>query len=153
MISKAGLQRSVKIFLRVAKTVEWIAALLSHGIRSLPGEKALKIVTPIIALVAVASPVVALASSTGVISEVVTNPNNGQVNFVVSGTRTSLPACANGQGLRWAVDGSQPLAQSTIAQILSAYAQKKTVYVEGTGACSSAGQPNIESVSFFVSKD
>lgn len=96
------------------------------------------------------APFEAEASSSGVISEIATNPTTGAVNFVVNGTRTNIPPCANGQGLRWAIDGSNTMAQSAIAVILSAFAQAKSVYVEGTGGCYATGQSNVESVSFVV---
>jgi hypothetical protein len=97
-------------------------------------------------LFAASSP--AMAASTGYITEIVTNPNNGAVNFVVNGQRSDLPACANGQGLRWAIDGTNALAQATIAILMAAYAQKQKVFVQGLGDCSSRSQPNIEATSY-----
>lgn len=97
-------------------------------------------------------PTKAVAASTGPITEIAMDPNNGSVTFIVNGPRTDLPACANAQGFRWSIDGSRPSAQATIALILSAKAQGKSVYVRGLGTCS-AVQPNVESVSFVSSFD
>jgi hypothetical protein len=92
----------------------------------------------------------AKAASTGYITEIVTNPNNGAVNFVVNGQRTDLPACANGQRLRWAIDGTNALAQPTIALLLAAHAQNQKVFVQGLGSCSSRDQPNVEAASYVA---
>lgn len=90
----------------------------------------------------------AVAASTGYVTEIITNPNNGALNFVVNGPRTELPACANGHGERWAIDGKSPLAQSTFALLIAAYAQRQKVFIQGLGNCSSPGQPDIEATSY-----
>jgi len=87
----------------------------------------------ICALMLFAQPASAGTASAGLITHTISFPA-GQFIFSQNGARTSAPSCAF-QG-RWAVDVSTAGGQAAQANVLTAFAMGKPVYVTGTGTCS-----------------
>ncbi|PNQ76361.1 hypothetical protein BA950_07745 [Erythrobacter sp. SAORIC-644] len=72
---------------------------------------------------------------------------NGVVMFSLdSGARSGLPACATLTS-RWEIYAASPAGQAQLALLLTAFASKTTIFVEGTGACSLWA--DTESVNYF----
>ena len=76
--------------------------------------------------------------------------NNGTVLFHLTGSRTSMPACATMAG-RWAFDGTTPAGQAKLAFLLSAYAAQKSIVIYGANACPDWG--DTETVNYFHTAD
>ena len=72
---------------------------------------------------------------------------NGVVLALTTGTRTGVPACANTQPTRFALDASTPAGKAQLAGLLTAYSSGKQVVIIGTGTCSSWG--DTESIDYF----
>lgn len=68
-----------------------------------------------------------------------------------SSNRTGIPTCGQSNPGRWAIDASTPAGQAAVAVLLSAWAAKKQVWVNGTGTCSIWG--DTETVSYFNIQD
>lgn len=66
--------------------------------------------------------------------------------FWVGGTRGSRPSCDCCN--RWEIAVSDPNSQARMSLILTAYAQGKAIYVDGSGACV-AGAGDTEGVGYF----
>lgn len=78
---------------------------------------------------------------------------NGAVLFNTSGARSGpVPACQGpGLGQRYALDASTIAGQTYVSVLMTAYALKKRVYVQGTGTCTIWG--DTETVDFIMVED
>lgn len=84
----------------------------------------------------------------GIIQDIWAMPN-GTILFNHAGARTGPPGCQNGNTpKRWAIDGSTPAGQATLAALLTAYSLGKPIFIYGTGAC--PNWPDTETVSWFA---
>ena len=72
--------------------------------------------------------------------------NNGVIMFMFDGARSATPACHT-QGTRWAINAATPAGQAQLSLLLSAWAQRKRIYIRGTGNCSVWG--DTETVDWF----
>lgn len=86
-----------------------------------------------IALFAMASPAIASQTDKGVTSQILT-VNNVTAFFEQNGSRSTRPACAT--MTRWAIDVSNAAGQAMLAHLLAMNAQHRSVYVTGSGDCS-----------------
>lgn len=85
------------------------------------------------------------AMAGGVVSNVIMQPS-GQMFFDVATSHLSRPACATSD--RWAIDTSKAGGQAAAAGVLTAFANKRPIGVQGTGGCEV--WPDTESVSYFI---
>ncbi len=99
----------------------------------------------LLALLPAAESAQAGISNAGLITGTVSFPA-GQFVFSQNGTRVSAPSCAL-QG-RWAIDVSTAGGQAAEANILTAYAMGRPVYVYGSCTCSV--DPQSETVSYIT---
>lgn len=94
------------------------------------------------------NPAYAGSQTAGKIISIASNPPVGGYPavffFATNGTRNSPPACATLAG-RWAIDGSAPSAQQSIATVLSAQAQGRQILIQGNGTCSVWGDTETAS--------
>jgi hypothetical protein len=105
-----------------------------------------------IATAALALPANASLAQFGTITAVY-GMRNGAILFNTSGARSgTVPAC-QGPGLtqRYALDASTISGQSYASVLMTAYALKKRVYVQGTGTCDI--WTDTETVSYIMVED
>jgi hypothetical protein len=107
--------------------------------------KSVSLVACLMAL-AFAEPAIAGSANAGTITQTVSFPS-GQFLFYQNGSRVSPPACATFPG-RWAVDVTTSGGQGAEANILTAFATARQVYVYGTGTC--AVDPTSETVAYVT---
>lgn len=100
-----------------------------------------------LALIILTCPPAFASSQVGKIANIYTM-DNGVVLFDVVGARAGpIPSCASGLPNRWALNGSTAAGQVKVANLLTAFSMKTTVYVFGKDTCVSWG--DTEEVDFF----
>jgi hypothetical protein len=85
------------------------------------------------------------AMAGGIVSNIIMQPG-GQMFFDVATAHLSRPGCATSD--RWAIDTSKPGGQAAAAGIITAFANKRPIGVQGTGACEIWA--DTESVAYFI---
>jgi hypothetical protein len=86
-----------------------------------------------IALLAMAPSLAHAGSSQGLITAILAGQQEPQV-FFSAGVHQNKPACST-QGDHWAISIATPGGKATQAVLLTAYALKKPIHVEGKGVC------------------
>jgi hypothetical protein len=74
---------------------------------------------------------------TGKITEILGGPGHGSNIYlsVEGGSSNVTGSCATDARYMFSLDTSNPLSNTWVSMILSAYAAGKIVYIQGTGAC------------------
>jgi hypothetical protein len=90
----------------------------------------------------------AIASTTGGFVQItdIYATHNGAVLFS-GGPRSGVPACGINNPNRWAIDASTPAGQAAASVLITAWMNKKRVWVTGFNSCSIWG--DTETVLFF----
>lgn len=75
-------------------------------------------------------------------------PSVNSFTFLVSGDRSSVPACASGAANFWTVDTSTAQGQVMANVVITSFASGRRIKIYGTGSCFSS-QADVEQV-FYV---
>lgn len=85
---------------------------------------------------AIAAPANASSADQGYTSSILTT-TDGRAFFEQNGIRTTRPACAT--ATRWVIDVTTATGQAMLANLLSANAQNRKVFISGTSNCAAWG--------------